>query len=165
MKLMNRILTATAIASTALFAHTGVHAQNLTDAQARAIIAPLYKNFTVPQGDVAENVKAGTTTDWQSCVNDTKCRGQEDSIKSFTGIGKAIPDLKLEVKEVITQGDKIVVRSEMSGTPAGDFMGVPHSGKSFKVMTIDIHTVKDGKLSYTNHLEDWAGALGHLRAK
>lgn len=165
MKLSNRIFTAAAIASTALFAQTAVQAQDLTVEQARTIVAPLYKNFTVPQGDVTENVKAGTTADWQSCVNDTKCRGQEESIKSFSGLAKMIPDLKLDIKEVITQDNKIVVRSEMTGTPAGEFFGVPHTGKSFKIMTIDIHAVQDGKLSYTNHLEDWAGALGQLRAK
>jgi predicted ester cyclase len=144
---------------------TTANAKPLAEAQARNIIAPLYKNFTVPQGNVVENVTRGTTADWQSCVNDTKCRGQEESIKSFTGLAKMLPDLKLEVKEIITKGNKIVVRSEMSGTPAGEFFGVPHTGKSFKVMTIDIHTVKNGKISYTNHLEDWAGALGQLRTQ
>ncbi|GHA75025.1 hypothetical protein GCM10009007_15180 [Formosimonas limnophila] len=155
---------AAALLAVGVFSATA-HAKPMTEAQARTIIAPLYKNFTVPQGNVAENVKAGTTADWQSCVNDTKCRAQEESIKSFSGLAQMIPDLKLEIKEIITQGNKIVVRSEMTGTPAGEFFGVPHTGKSFKVMTIDIHTVKNGKLSYTNHLEDWAGALGQLRAK
>jgi predicted ester cyclase len=160
-----RILAATLMTAAAALTATASHAKPLTEAQARVIIAPLYKNFSVPQGDVTENVRAGTTTDWKSCVNDTGCRGQEESIKAFTGLAKMIPDLKLTIKEIITSGNKIIVRSEMSGTPAGEFFGVPHTGKSFKVMTIDIHTVKNGKLSYTNHLEDWAGALGQLRAK
>ena len=76
MKLTTRLFTAAAIASTAFFAHSAVHAKDLTEAQARAIIAPLYKNFTVPQGDVPANIKAGTTSDWISCQNDTGCRGQ-----------------------------------------------------------------------------------------
>jgi predicted ester cyclase len=143
---------------------SNAQAIDMNEAQARAIVAPLYKNFNVPQGDVAQNVKSGTTADWQSCVNDTACRGQEESIKSFSGMAKMLPDVKLEIKEIVTRGDKIVVRGQLSGTPAGDFFGMPHTGKSFKVMTIDIHTIKDGKISHTNHLEDWAGALGQLRA-
>jgi predicted ester cyclase len=68
-----------------------------------------------------------------------------------------IPDLKWEIKEVIEAGDRIIVRSQVrlipasfstsapeimsnfipfqaSGTPAGDFFGVPHTGKSFNIV-------------------------------
>jgi predicted ester cyclase len=55
------------------------------------------------------------------------------------------------------------VRSEASGTPAGDFMGVPHGGKRFSVMTIDIHTVEGNTLVRAHHVEDWAGALRQLK--
>jgi hypothetical protein len=42
----------------------------------------------------------------------------------------------------------------------GPFLGVPASGKSFKITTttIDIHTIKDGKAVLAHHVEDWAGA-------
>lgn len=38
-------------------------------------------------------------------------------------------------------------------------------GKSFRIMTIDIHTVQDGKLVEAYHVEDWAGAIRQLSAK
>ena len=44
-------------------------------------------------------------------------------------------------------------------------MGVPHGGKKFQIMTIDIHTVKDGKLIAAHHVEDWAGAIRQLAGK
>ena len=51
-----------------------------------------------------------------------------------------------------------------SGTPSGEFMGIPHTGKSFNIMTIDVHTDnKDGKLVAAHHVEDWAGALKQLK--
>ncbi len=65
----------------------------------------------------------------------------------------------------MVHGDRIIVRSEASGTPAGPFFGVPPTGKSFKIMTIDIHTIKDGKAITAHHVEDWAGALRQLQAK
>jgi hypothetical protein len=37
--------------------------------------------------------------------------------------------------------------------------------KSFRVMTIDIHTIKDGKAVTAHHVEDWAGAIRQLSAK
>jgi len=53
----------------------------------------------------------------------------------------------------------------LTGTPSGEFYGVPHSGKSFKIMTVDIQTIKGGKIAKTYHVEDWASALNQLRAK
>ncbi|MFN3398284.1 MAG: hypothetical protein ACK4ZS_07090, partial [Sulfurimicrobium sp.] len=35
-----------------------------------------------------------------------------------------------------------IVRGEGSGTPAGEFMGVPHGGRSFRILAIDINTVR-----------------------
>lgn len=52
-----------------------------------------------------------------------------------------------------------------AGTPSGEFFGVPHSGKSFKTLAIDIQTVEGGKIVKTYHLENSINALGQLRAK
>jgi predicted ester cyclase len=68
-------------------------------------------------------------------------------------------------KEVLVAGNRVVVRGEVSGTPAGDLFGVDHTGKSFRIMAIDIQTVQDGKISRTYHLENWISAAGQLRAK
>ena len=43
--------------------------------------------------------------------------------------------------------------------------GVPHTGKSFRMMAIDIQTIKDGKIAKTYHMENRLSALGQLRAK
>ena len=140
----------------------------MTEAEARAAIAPLYTTFTQPvKGDVRTLLERGTTDDWQSCSGDSpsECRGRDVSVKVFEGFGKAIPDMKHEIKEIIVAGDKIIVRGELSGTPAGDFFGVPHAGKSFKIMAVDIQTIKGGKIARTYHLEDWAAAINQLRAK
>jgi hypothetical protein len=40
-----------------------------------------------------------------------------------------------------------------------------HTGKSFRIMAIDIQTIKDGKIAKTFHMENWLSALGQLRAK
>ena len=140
----------------------------MTEAEARAAIAPLYATFTQPvRGDVRALLERGTTEDWQSCSGDSPadCRSRDVSVKVFEGFGKAIPDMKHEIKEVIVAGDKIIVRGELTGTPAGDFFGVPHTGKGFKIMAVDIQTIKGGKIARTYHLEDWASAINQLRTK
>jgi ferredoxin-nitrate reductase len=62
-------------------------------------------------------------------------------------------------------GDRVIVRSEASGTPAGEFFGVPHGGKSFKLMSIDVHTIEGGKIVRSYHVEDWLGAVRQLSGK
>ena len=78
---------------------------------------------------------------------------------------KLIPDLKWEPQEIITESDRYVVRSIATGTPNGDFMGLATGGtKSFKIMTIDIHKIEDGKIIEVHHLEDWSTAMKQLKA-
>ena len=78
---------------------------------------------------------------------------------------KLIPDLKWEPKDVVNEGDKYVVRSMASGTPNGDFMGLPTDGtKSFSIMTIDFHTIANGQLQSVHHLEDWVTAMKQLKS-
>lgn len=77
---------------------------------------------------------------------------------------KLVPDLKWEIQEMIAEGNQVVVRSLASGSPVGNFMGVEVDGsKSFKTMTIDIHTVENGQLVAVHHLEDWATAIKQLQ--
>src|SRR6476659_8756702 len=94
-----------------------------------------------------------------------ECWGRETSIKVVGNFANSIPDMKFDIKEVLVAGDRVIVRGDVTGTPAGDLFGVPHTGKSFRMMAIDIQTVKDGKIAKTYHLENWLSALGQLRAK
>ena len=66
---------------------------------------------------------------------------------------------------MIQAGDRVIVRGRASGTPKGPLFGVDGKGKSFTIMSIDIHTIKDGKIVKTYHVEDWAGALAQLKGK
>jgi ketosteroid isomerase-like protein len=143
-------------------------AQDLTDAQARAAIAPWYSLFNQPvQGDMRTLQEQVLTTDYESCWGylPGECWGRDASIKVVGGFAKSIPDMRFAIKEVLVAGDRVIVRGEVTGTPAGDLFGVAHTGKSFRIMAIDIQTIRDGKIAKTYHLENWLSALGQLRAK
>ncbi|MBL8386070.1 MAG: ester cyclase [Burkholderiales bacterium] len=157
---------AAAAGTIAALAASHASAQALTVEQARAIVAPFYDALNAAPGrDAAALVLAATTADWVSCGNNDQCSPREKVAPAIAGFSRAIPDLKWEIKEILVAGDRIVVRGEASGTPAGPFMGVPHGGRSFRVMSIDIHTVRDGKLTRAHHIEDWMGAARQLSAK
>ncbi len=132
--------------------------------EARALIAPFYDALTLPASkDVRALVEGLASPAWRSFAGETVSKGRDEFIQQVIGFGKLIPDLRWDIKEVFSDGDRIIVRSEASGTPVADFMGVPHGGKRFSVMTIDIHTVEGGKLVRAHHVEDWAGALRQLK--
>ena len=143
-------------------------APNLTEAQARAIVAPWYGLFNVAtRGDVKSVQEQVLTADYESCAGyiPGECWGRDTSIKIVGNFDKSIPDMKFDIKEVLVAGDRVIVRGEVTGTPAGELFGVPHTGKSFRIMAIDIQTIKDGKITKTYHMENWLSALGQLRAK
>ena len=126
-------------------------------------LASLYDALTLPwQKDVASLIGRATSPGWQSFSLDGLSKGRDQFIEQVKGFGKGIPDLKFEVKEVIVAQNRVIVRSEVTGTPAGPFMGVPHSGKSFKIMAIDIHTVENGVSTSVYHVEDWMAAVRQL---
>ena len=94
------------------------------------------------------------TADYESCAGylPGECWGRDTSIKMVGNFSNSIPDMKFDIKEVLVAGDRVIVRGEVTGTPAGELFGAPHTGKSFRMMAIDIQTadvvrVEDGKLA------------------
>jgi steroid delta-isomerase-like uncharacterized protein len=68
--------------------------------------------------------------------------------KAFEQMFKVVPDLKIQVQQMVAEGDTVVTRLFMVGTAKGDFMGItgiPATGKSFRIGGIDMLKVKSGK--------------------
>ena len=161
-------LTLLSLAAALLTGASAVSAQGLSEGQARTIIAPWYSLFNVAsRADVKAIQEQVLTADYESCSGylPGECWGRDTSIKVVGNFANSIPDMKFEIKEMLVAGDRVIVRGEVSGMPAGDLFGVLHTGKSFKIMAIDIQTIKDGKIAKTFHIENWLSALGQLRAK
>lgn len=90
-------------------------------------------------------------------------KGKAQLIGQVQHFWRLIPDLRWEPVDVLRDGDRVVVRSVASGSPKGEFMGLSLDGtRSFKVMTIDIHHVVDGRIKQVHHLEDWGTAIKQL---
>lgn len=127
------------------------------------LILPFYDLLDHPGAkDPAATMQRIAADDWRSYAREDDSKGRDGLVALAQGLGKLVPDLTWTIKEILVAGDRIVVRSEARGTPAGEFFGVPHSGRSFHIMAIDIHTVRNGKLAVAYHVEDWASALRQL---
>jgi predicted ester cyclase len=132
---------------------------------ARTSVAPFYKSLNAQfSAQSADLIKQVTADGWVSCRGNDVCNTRDEVITGIAQRLKSVPDLKWEIRDVQVSGNQVTVRGEATGTPAGEFMGAPHSGKSFKVMSIDVHTLEGGKMVRSYHIEDWIGAVRQLTA-
>ena len=139
-------------------------APSLTVEQARAIVAPLYEALNEPaKKDVPALLANATNPDYQSCSTNSDCLSRDQLAGVFTTLGKIIPNLHWTIKDIWTSGNQIVVRGEATGTPTGELYGVKPTGKSFKTISIDMFTVKDGKLATAYHVENWMAAMEQIK--
>ncbi len=60
----------------------------------------------------------------------------------------AFPDLRLDVHDILVDGDKAVARVRATGTHQGEFLGMPATGKSVDVQLIDITRFDDDGLAH-----------------
>ena len=126
-----------AVVAAVLAAIAPAAAQGLSESKAREIIGLWYSLFNVAtRGDVKAIQEQVLTADYESCSGylPSECWGRDTSIKVVSNLSNSIPDMKFDIKEVIAAGDRVVVRGEVTGTPAGELFGVPHTGKSFRMM-------------------------------
>lgn len=80
----------------------------------------------------------------------------------FADMKASFPDLRMTVDDVLVQGDQAAVRLRMSGTHHGEFMGIPATGKSFEVETMDIVKFRDGLATEHWGVTDALGMLEKL---
>jgi steroid delta-isomerase-like uncharacterized protein len=66
------------------------------------------------------------------------------------------------VEDVVAEGDRVVVRWTNNGTHVGDFLGIPPTGRSFRIAGIDIHRVENGRLAEHWHVVDQLTMLQQL---
>jgi predicted ester cyclase len=141
-------------------------APSFTKEQALAIVAPLYEALNEPtKKDVKGLLAQATNPDYRSCSTLTDCLDRDALAEVFIAVGQMVPNLKWTIQDVWVTEDRIVVLGEASGTPAETFFGVEPTGRSFKTISLDIFTVKNGKLSSAYHVENWVGAIAQVKGK
>ena len=139
-------------------------APSLTVEQARAIVAPLYEALNEPtKKNVPALLAKAANPDYRSCSTNSDCLSRDQLAGVFTALGKIVPDLHWTIEDIWTSGNRIVVRGEATGTPTGELFGVKPTGKSFKTISIDMFTVRGGKLATAYHVENWMAATEQIK--
>ncbi|MEV5496518.1 ester cyclase [Nonomuraea fuscirosea] len=89
---------------------------------------------------------------------------RDDVVDTLKGIVDAVPDIHWEVEELLLDRDGIAVRAINTGTPAKDWLGVPPTGASFKIVEYAIYKVRDGRFVHMTNLHDSAEMRRQLTA-
>ena len=74
--------------------------------------------------------------------------------RSFIAFRSAFPDWRMEIAEMVAEGNTVVGRLRCSGTNQGEFKGVPPTGKRMEVDEVYFLRVENGKFVDFWGLED-----------
>jgi hypothetical protein len=75
----------------------------------------------------------------------------------------SFPDVRMEIVELIAEGDKVVGRFTCSATHQGPWLGHPPTGRRFdRVDEVAIFQLRDGRIVHAWSLEDNLGRLQQL---
>jgi steroid delta-isomerase-like uncharacterized protein len=80
----------------------------------------------------------------------------------------AFPDVAVHTQETLIDGDRGMLAITLAGTDSGGFMGLPPTGRSFRLSAVIVLTVADGQVVRYRSVYDFTGLLvqvGILKAK
>jgi len=78
--------------------------------------------------------------------------GVEPFKQQITAFRAAFPDLRVTVEDLLIDGDRFASRTTVTGTHAGDLMGMPATGRRISVEAVDIGRLENGQAK-----ERWGG--------
>jgi pyrimidine-specific ribonucleoside hydrolase len=96
-----------------------------------------------------------------SYTNEYPYAGGRDELWATLGLMRtAIPDLRVEILQLIAEGNFVAARVVITGTHTGDFMNVPPTGNPIRFALTSILTVSSGKIVEEQQTLDFLSLLG-----
>ncbi|MFF3633944.1 ester cyclase [Streptomyces sp. NPDC002250] len=82
----------------------------------------------------------------------------------WTVLLRAFPDLRVEVEDVITEGDKVVCRNTVTGTHLGEYRGLAPTGRPVRYGEIFVFRLAGGRIAEIWGVVDVLAQLRQLGA-
>lgn len=126
----------------------------------RLAVETLYRAFSEKNPDLVDTVLAPQWDDIPLAPGQGPGpEGIKPIIRSF---GEAFPDVHITIHDVIQAPGQIAVRAEITGTHQGELFGIAPTGKKVGFRLHEFHTLSDGRVTTTWHMEDWFGLFLQL---
>ena len=93
-----------------------------------------------------------------------------EKVKAFhagngDGDGGPVPDGIEEIKDLVAEGDKVMARWIFRATHAGEFLGIPATGKKIEVTGYSVYYFEDGLIAWDTMSMEWIDAIDQLGAR
>jgi predicted ester cyclase len=125
--------------------------------QNKTLVRKIYQATETGDADILDAVVTEDVIEHP--LNPGQPPGREALKQIFGGFSVLVPDLRITVEDIIAGGDRAAVRSTVTGTPAGPYLGVDPAGRPMRFEAIDIWHIEDGLVTEGWHVEDFVAAL------
>lgn len=126
----------------------------------RLAVDTFYRAFSEQNPDLVDAVLA---PEWRDIPLAPGQEAGPAGIKPIIrSIAAAFPDVRITVHDMVQEPGKIGVRAEISGTHLGELFGIAPTGKKVSFRLHEFHTVANGMVTTTWHMEDWFGLFLQL---
>jgi predicted ester cyclase len=125
--------------------------------QHKALVRKIYQATETGEAAILDTVVTGDVIEHP--LNPGQPPGREALKQIFGGFSVLVPDLRITVEDIIAGGDRVAVRSTVTGTPTGPYLGVDPAGRPMRFEAIDIWRIEDGLVAEGWHVEDFVAAL------
>ena len=126
----------------------------------RLAVETLYRAFSDKQPDLVDTVLAPGWDDIPLAPGQAPGpAGIKFIIESFIA---SFPDVRITIDDMVQEPGKIGVRADISGTHLGELFGIAPTGKQVRFRLHEFHTLVDGRITTTWHMEDWFGLFLQL---
>ena len=126
----------------------------------RIAVETLYRAFSEQNPDLVDAVLAPGWDDIPLAPG--QASGPAGIKPIIRSMAAAFPDVQITVHDMVQEPGKIAVRAEISGTHLGELFGIAPTGKQVSFRLHEFHTVANGLVTTTWHMEDWFGLFLQL---
>lgn len=110
----------------------------------KAIVRRLYEAINSGDYPAIEGVISDAFVDHEELPGFAPTK--EGTLQFFKALRESFPDARMNVDDMIAEGEKVSVRATMTGTHRGEFMGIAATGKRVNVPLSDYMRLENGKL-------------------
>ncbi|WP_411963855.1 ester cyclase [Haloferax sp. YSMS24] len=117
----------------------------------------------VNEGDatVAEEILHDDVVTHQLGVGEVRM-GRDELVRQILGFRKAVPDWHLSIEDAVGQGDRVMLRLQVSGTPERAWGNLVPTGKSFETSAFFAFRIEDGNIAEQWNLVNLLGLTRQL---
>ncbi|MCB0874715.1 MAG: ester cyclase [Solirubrobacterales bacterium] len=94
--------------------------------------------------------------------HDGELRGRDGQRSAVAAFLDAFPDLEHRIDQILAEGDLVAARQTWRGTHAGEFAGVPASGRRVEFGSTAVLEVRDGLIAAAWDRVDVAGLMAQI---